>query len=280
MIKLVFYFLLGIFHCQAILQENPPPTPRSFPACVLLTNGGSRVYCYGGSLQRNQDGPSGPSNEVDILDLSIFNSPTIPALTWKKSTFAYANAGVALASINNDSALFLYGGNQQWPKNNTGYIVSTTDNSIMASLTAANPMDSSLTPFIHESRVVTLQNGTIWMFGGQLINYNLRTATSSVFLFDPVSQVLTNLTVPTPGGNTRFGHTATLSKDGTKIYVIGGFIFPPETDVQFQQNNTQLTDIWVYDVPSSQWSTVQANSNQTTPPAMRTFHTTNRRNHC
>ncbi|ORX48231.1 hypothetical protein DM01DRAFT_1130911 [Hesseltinella vesiculosa] len=119
------------------------------------------------------------------------------------------------------------------------------------------------------------------MFGGENTMQHLPTVTNpyfldgtSVLMYDVASNQMSMINAATPQNTTRVQHTATLTADGSKIYVLGGFTQPAFSN--FSPNVTVQTDlnIWSYDTTSTQWQAVTPQLDSPGLGLARATHTT------
>ncbi|ORX59822.1 hypothetical protein DM01DRAFT_129195 [Hesseltinella vesiculosa] len=235
-------------------------------ACALTYP--DTIYCYGGSTTRkgtDGDDVFSDTAQIAMLDLTSFDFTNIPSLPWSTSNFAYVNGENLVLSINNGSELLLYSGYDT--TDNVGYVVlpSNTGFQISKSFQLPAPNTNS-TYFLYEGAAVYVPSiSQVLVFGGlqaggvPFVGYKL--AGTSVISYSILNNQLSAINATTPGGLTRYGHTASLSSNGTTMYIIGGFTWAPNSVSGLVLTNATLQDIWAFDTTTSLWNEVQANTN-------------------
>ncbi|KAI8067877.1 hypothetical protein BC940DRAFT_319302 [Gongronella butleri] len=279
---LLLVTLLGSFWLQHVHAEpfsaGTLVPPQAFAACALAKP--DAIFCYGGSTTRQGDlgdDVFSDSTQISKLDLTSFTFDTIPSLYWTTNNYMYRNAENVVVPVVNGSQLFLYGGYDTLQYAGFLVIPSDTGFQTIASITPPNytvNYTGNATYFRYETAAVPLPNNQVWIFGGLATHTSaFKLATNSVVYFSLTSNQFTSINTTTPGGATRYGHTANLASNGTVIYVVGGFTAQPNTVSTQVDATSSLQDVWTFDTTTSQWNAVLAQSNASTPIIGRMYHT-------
>ncbi|ORX61814.1 hypothetical protein DM01DRAFT_1380621 [Hesseltinella vesiculosa] len=249
---------------------------QAFAACGVVK--GDLIYCYGGSTTRmgtTEDDVFVDTSTISILNMTALDFTNIPTLPWVTADFQAKNAENIVVPVNNNSQLFLYAGFDA--TSNIGYVVNPSTSGFQIASTITPPISSpNSSYYVYEAAGVYVPSlSQVFVFGGlQLHGIGYQLASNSLIVYSLANNQLSMLNATTPGGSTRYGHTMSLSNNGSLIYVIGGSTWAPEAVSPQALSNDTLQAMWVFDTSTSQWSVNNVNTNASSTVPGRLYHTT------
>ncbi|ORX54078.1 hypothetical protein DM01DRAFT_1043252 [Hesseltinella vesiculosa] len=262
----------------SLAQTTQPiaPSPVTGSGCALLAN--QHIYCFGGAQSATSNRTM--NNILLSLDVSNYNYDT-PTFSWQQVTSANqlaADMSLDMVPINNGSSFLILEPSRAFGAA-PPIVVGNPSANQYTNFSFPNPGNAGFYVTRSYASVVDLSSAgqsQVWIFGGEseaVFNGGPSIAPPNIIMFNYVSNQFSTINPPTPNGLTRYGHTATLTGDGSEIYVVGGFKALTATSTTWT-NITYLNTLWIFSMNSSQWSSVQPSSTSNTLPSDRSLHTT------
>ncbi|KAI8068494.1 hypothetical protein BC940DRAFT_35984 [Gongronella butleri] len=263
---------------QKLQSISPPPTAGG--ACALTSN--NHIYCFGGT--QNPTNSQSMINNLIMLDVSNFDYSDM-SFQWQNvipNSYTFqANMIIQMVAINKGSSIFI-----QEPTNTYNHAGNVppfiSGNPTADQYTNIQLQSNASFPGTYTSRISpaivdlsSIGQNQVWIWGGrsETALAGGLVASNFVLLYDYTQNQFSMIKADTPNNMTRYGHTATLTNDGTGIVMLGGIRAVPNSN-QTVTNNTYLNTVWVFNTTTSTWSASQPNSTSMTLPSDRAFHTT------
>ncbi|KAI8071729.1 hypothetical protein BC940DRAFT_360950 [Gongronella butleri] len=254
---------LTLFSVLAFVHLDDAAMPIARHGCAVANKA---IWCFGGFSRVFNHTLDGRSSALTKLDLSSFDFFNLQ-FDWQimtPSNFALDECN-SPSMVSTQSGFVIFGGyGLNYIQRRQPVITYNSQSNAWAGFSALPSEWNGTYPM---STPVLDFDGKMWVYGGFFTDAFLG-GPPDIQLFDYVANTWSSINAVPPGNRTRRAHTASLSNDGSTIYIIGGKSMYPGQPLE---HDLDMTEVWMFMTTNAQWITINASSDK--PIVNRQFHT-------